>query len=66
MQTKNMNNALVSYILQRKYWLKSTKVPKRKWKRAIVNTFIDSGESKKYSENSFIETWNALEKEGLV
>ena len=61
-----MNKALASYILQRKYWLKSTKVPKRKWKRSIINDFVDSGESKKYPENSFIETWDALEKEGLL
>lgn len=61
-----INKAVVSYIAQRKYWLKVTCVSKSKWKRRIVNEWVDSGEYKKYPEHTFSETWDAMKEMGLI
>lgn len=61
-----INKAVVSYIAQRKYWLKSMSVPKSKWKRMIVNDWVDSGEYKKYPDNTFRDTWDGMKQVGLI
>jgi len=61
-----MDKAVLSYIAQKKYWLKAKGIPKSKWKRRIVNDWVDSGEYKKYPEHTFRKTWDAMKEMGLI
>jgi hypothetical protein len=63
---KPINVPVAQYILQRRYWLRARGVPKSKWKRRIVNEWVDSGTYKEYPENAFRETWDALMERGMI
>ena len=57
---------IAGLIFGMQYWLRAIGVPKSKWKRRIVNRYVDSGMSKKFKVHSFHETWDELHKLNLV
>jgi len=61
-----INKEIAGLIFGWQYWMKKTGVPKHKQKRMIINHYFDSGMSKRFPVNAFVETWDELHEAGLV
>jgi len=66
MRKKEINIEFAGEILQSVYWCRVLCIGRKKWRKRTVERFRVTGVFIKYSTEQFIDTWEYLEKEGLI